>query len=187
MPDTDDIFGPDDDDTVDEAPAAPPAPEAEAAPAAPAPAAPAAPQVDEQQQALLAAALGTLKSAWATEAKAAGYAAAEFDGIGLKGFDDGAKQAFLAEAKASHEATVKRLESLGFRYDPEHSAAEAQAQREAAEDAAAKAQWGPTGPSAAATEGEVADKAVQEAVKAGDTISVIKGLKGLGDFMVRRA
>lgn len=188
--DDDDIFGdPADDDPADADPPATPAPTGSTPAAAAEPTVPAAapeptPAVDQNAE-LIQAALGTLKSEWAAAAKAAGFSAAEFEKIGLKGFTEDSKAQFLAEAKASHEARVKELESLGFHFDPSKSADEAAKAKAAAEDAAAKDAWGPTGPSTSATEGEVADEAVQQAVKAGDTMGAIKALGGLGDFIMR--
>ena len=192
MPDDlDDIFGDDGDDVTDDdaaagqtAPAATGSTPAAAAEPPAAAAAPDPPKPDENA-ALLNAALGTLRSEWVDKAKAAGYAAADFDSIGLKGFTEAARDEFLAEAKASHEAQVKRLEALGFHYDPNKSAADAAAQAQAAADAAAQDAWGPTGPPTTATEGEVADEAVRQSVKAGDTMGTIRALAGLGDFVLK--
>lgn len=186
--DADDIFG-DDDPTDDDAPESAPAISATGStPAEPVPAtkspAPAAAGPDPNAE-LLQAALGTLKTEWAESAKAAGFAAANFEEIGLKGFTEAAKAQFMTEAKASHERRVKELEALGFHFDPTRSADEARKAAESAQDAAAKDQWGPAGPPTSATEGEIADQAVQDAVKAGDTMATIRSLKGLGDFVLK--
>jgi regulator of protease activity HflC (stomatin/prohibitin superfamily) len=180
----DDIFGDDPEDEEQEAaPAATGSTPAEPEPLQAAPAPAAAPDPNAE---LLQAALGTLKSAWAKDAKEAGYGAADFSQVGMKGFDEDAKAAFMAEAKASHEAQVKELEAKGFHYDPQRNAEAERKAAEAAADAAQKDQWGPMDTPSSATEGEVADQATRAAVEKGDTVSAIKSLAGLGDFMLGR-
>lgn len=177
MPDEDDIFGSDDDlDPSDDdvTPEPEPAPAATGTPPAAAaePAgAPAAAQPD-----IAAEALDAVKREWVAAAEAAGHRAADFDSIGIRGLTQGSRDDFMREAEASHNANVKALEAKGFRYDPDGSAAAAATAAQDAADAQAKSDWGPSGGPANATEHEMADAAIQESVKAGDTQSVIRQL-----------
>lgn len=144
----------------------------------------AAPEPTAEQQQLAELGLNALKQSFVEAAKSAGYVAADFDGIGLKGIDESAKAAFVAEAKASHEAKVAALAAQGFVFQPQAQQAAAQ---EAAEAEAAQ-QWGSAGPGQAASGDEKFTNVVQEEVKRGDVVGVIGSLVGqggLGEFFIR--
>lgn len=60
-----------------------------------------------------AALMGSLKQAWASDALKE-YPLADVDSIGLTGIDDAAKEKFLAEVKATHEAREHALAQAGY-------------------------------------------------------------------------
>lgn len=60
-----------------------------------------------------AALMGSLKQAWASDALK-DYPLADVDSIGLTGIDDAAKEKFLAEVKATHEAREHALAQAGY-------------------------------------------------------------------------
>jgi len=176
----DDLF--EDDDPEDPAPEEEaPAPPAEPEPEKPAPA-------DNSANEMAAAALDALKGEYAEAAKAAGYTAANFEAIGLKGVGADAKAAFVAEAKKSHEARVAELTAQGFTYNPEAAKESVEETKLTEMETAAKAAWGAMGPGQPAAGDEQLQKIVEDEVKAGDTMGVIGTLLskgGLGEFVAR--
>jgi hypothetical protein len=135
------------------------------------------PAADEDANAqVAAAALNAVKSAWADMAKSK-YPLADFDGLGIKGVDDTARAAFLAEAEASHVKKVEEFKALGLVYDP---AAAGQAGDDV-RDAALAAAWGV--PVAGST-GPTVDQQVMDAIEteaaAGNVDGVIRQMLGGG-------
>lgn len=148
-------------------------------PAAAEPAKPAAPAAPDQQ-ALEAVAMATyaVKSAWTDKAKAAGLVAADFANLGVKSLDPAGEAAFMAEAKASHDAKVAELAALGFVQQDASLTAMEQA------EAAAAAAWGtPSAPVDTSTD-EKAAETIATAVRGGDTQGTLRAMlqTGLGDF-----
>lgn len=135
-----------------------------------------APEKDTQAE-FVAASLNALKAAWVSEAKAAGHVAADFDSIGLAGFDDNAKTAFLSTAAASHTQKVEELAKQGFVFQPQATQDAVDEQR--------KGEWGATGPGQAASGAETLNREVEDAVAKGSVKDVIQMLPDLGTFFVK--
>lgn len=155
----------------------PEAPAAEA-PAPEAPAAPAAPS-QEAVEALMFA-----QGVLADTAKEK-YPLADTSQIGLSGLNAEARTKYLADAEASHASELERLTKLGFVYNPEGAEDAGQAAKEAMLQAA----WGtPVSGGQAATQDEKVMQAIEETVKAGDTLGTIRnmvGPGGLGKFVFK--
>lgn len=135
---------------------------------------------DPSQSEFVAASLNALKSAWAADAAAAGSQAADFASIGLTGFDEAAKDAFMAAAAESHKAEVASLAKRGFVFKPEGDID--------SQEAVAKQEWGKTGPGLAVSGDEKLNEQIASEVSKGDTMSVIDTLMnkgGMGEFFIR--
>jgi hypothetical protein len=171
----DDLLDDLDDDLTDEAPEAPQVEDAPKAKAKPKVAE--APKEDPSQSEFVTASLNALKSAWVSEAKAAGHVAADFDSIGLAGFDDHAKAAFLTTAASSHTKRVEELASQGFVFQPSDTMDTVDEKR--------KGEWGATGPGLAAAGSEKLNEQVADAVSKGSVKDVIQMLPDLGTFFVK--
>ncbi len=137
----------------------------------------AAPKEDPGQAEFVTASLNALKAAWVSEAKAAGHVAADFDSIGLAGFDDNAKTAFLTTAASSHNKRVEELAAQGFVFQPRAT--------EDAIDQQRKGEWGATGPGLAAAGDEKLNEQVASEVAKGNVRAVIEALPDLGTFFVK--
>lgn len=133
------------------------------------------PEKDTQAE-FVTASLNALKAAWVSEAKAAGSVAADFDSIGLAGFDDNAKAAFLSAAASSHGKRVEELAAQGFVFQPNS---------EDAVDEQRKQEWGATGPGQAVSGDEKQSEAIADAVAKGSVQDVIRMLPDLGTFFVK--
>lgn len=133
--------------------------------------APVAEQEDQSKQ-MAELGLNALKAAWAEKAKAQGATAADYNSIGLKGFDAAAESAFMEEAKQSHVAKVEELKRQGFVYQP------GQAELEAREQGLKEA-WGHAGVgNLSASEGDQINSEINERVSNGDVTGVIDTLLG---------
>lgn len=147
-----------------------------------------------------AALMGSLKEAWGAEALT-NYPLADISSIGLTGIDTAAKEKFLTEMKAQHEAREHALAQAGYtRLDADGKPVEiktddtvvnAGGSRIAAEQAAAGAAWGKpvSGSETHPTQTQMLEKELMDNMKQGPRAVIdlmFKRVPGLSDFATRR-
>ena len=148
-----------------------------------------------------AALMGSLKEAWGAEALHS-YPLADFSSIGLTGIDGAAKEKFLTEVKAQHEAREHALAKAGYaRLDADGKPVEIKVDdpapanpagsRIAAEQVTAAAAWGKpvSGSETHPTQTQMLEKELMDSMKQGprqviDTM--FKRVPGLSDWATRR-